>query len=578
MRIPHLVAVSILALGRLAAADDDTSVGEPVELPHESGCTKPDTNGPPNVTIGDGRAVGPDVTVVPAHIDAVQLTSATWGVIPSAYLDSWLHYDGGTFLWKRTRSADEGGELAPAAVSWLGADDGDQELPSGRGGGTAVAMYTYTIKSSTEKTKKIKRFAEASIAAEAGAAWTNGSANAKVTASIDTESEFDHNISEKVDIKISIKCASYDVTTPEPTPAILYFGPDSVKRDLPLPIKDANGKPKTVKWNPIVVDAAFSADNGATNGNAVACWYKYKGEIEKGDVQNANWATKKGVGAEIGVTTGWRVWKFTADITVAGKAAGEWHDMDKTEFSKNATGIWVINGDKNWTFPAPPTEAQRDDFQKPCKNNADPVACAAWDNIKAAYMSTIMRVNGQDGATSDGPNAKMAEWQGSMLQGSFRQVGDWLDVTTFFELAELQQVGTNCDVVGRTIRVYQSSWASDDNYDIWGPIMGLSTARCSVVDMAKRIDTSTKVGRIENGVIDKANPDGGADWAWITKARWYCGHKDWDWDVTFPFPYQYFTRRLAKVVVDKFPKNARWPSTDYMCWGCLSVNGTTCKY
>jgi len=576
MAIQRFVALSILLFARIGAADSEFTITGPTEEATESSCVRTDTAAPTGVTIGDGRAVGPDVTVVPAHIDAAQLTDATWGVIPAAYLDSWLHYDGGTFLWKRTRAADEGGELSPAAVSWLGADDGNQELPEARGGNTAVAMYTYTIKSSTERTKKVKRFAEASVAAEAGAAWAGGSANAKVTASIDTESELDHTISEKVDLKISIKCASYDGTSqPDPTPAILYFNPDPVKRDLELPIKDANGKAKTIKWNPIVVDAAFSADNGATNGDTIACWYKYKGQIDKGDVQNASWETKKGVGAEIGASNGWRLWKFTADISVAGKATGEWHDMDKTEFSKNATGTWVLNGERAWSFPAPPTQAERENLQQRCKTAADPVACAAWDNVKAAYISTISRVQDVDGATDNGPNYRMAEWQGAMLNGSFRKVGDWLDMTTFFELAELQQVGQDCGVKGREIRAFPSRWASDDVYVIEGPIRGLASARCSVVDVAKKFDTTTKVGRIENGVVDKANPDGGAEWVWTMRKGYICAHKDWDWDVRYPIPYYYFARRASKELIDQFPKPS--PSTDYVCWGCKSVGGNSCN-
>lgn len=579
---PRTILASLVALLAHATPGvaDAQSSSDPTDPLADPGCTQPVQPGADStLTIGDGRALPADTVRVPSHIDAAELTSAEWGVIPSLYLDSWLQFDAGNFVWKRSRVAPDDGALDAGTVNWVGVDDGGQQLPSARGGGSAVALYTYTIKSSTEKTKKVKRFAEASVAAEANAQWLGGAANAKVTGAVDTESDFDHNISEKVDITISIKCASYLVAgNPNPDPAILYFGPDTVKRDLPLPIKDAEGKPKTIKWNPIAVDAAFSADNAATNGNAIACWYKYRGQIEKGELSNTSWETKKGASAEVGVSNGWRVWKFTADVSVEGKAAGQWHDMDRTEFSKDATGTWAINGDSYWTFPAPPTQKQRDDFQKPCKDNNDAGACAQWDNIKAAYMSEIMKVKGEDGATDYGPNYRMAEWQGAMLTGSFRKVGDWLDGTSFFDLAELQQIGSDCTVEGVMRTEARFAAGNPVGRDV---INGLKGDRCSVVDVAKPIDTTAKVGRIEHAVLERANTTR-SDFAWLRKTglfagnMYWCSHKDWDWDLlpgaNGKFPYWFFAHKLIKQLRDA----GRSEGTDWACWGCYKVNGQSC--
>ena len=578
-----LTLVSVASLSLIAGtatgfADDDpfTATG-PYPGPPPPGCTKPDDAAtPPPVIIGDGRQGPADIIRVPAHIDEVELVSAEWGVMPGQYLDSWLRFGGGQFLWKRSRSAPGGGELGAEAVNWSGVDDNNQELPGAKGN-TSVALYKYTIKSSTERTKSVKRFATATVNAEAGGAWATGSVNAKIGTSIDSEDNFNHNVSEKVDIAISIKCAAFKVTAaPTPDPAILYFQPDSVKRDLPLPIKDAEGKPKTIKWNPIVLDAAFSADNGATGGNAIACWFSYKGAVEKGEITNTSWDTKKGVSAELGVSNGWRIWKFTADISVEGKTAGEWNNLDKTEFSKGSAGTWALTGNDDWRFPEPPTQQQRDDFQTPCKKNNDPAACAAWDNIKAAYISEVIKIKGEDGATEYGPNYRMIEWQNAMLSGSFRKVGDWLDSSTFFDLAELQQVGTECAVNGHSIRIYNATFKSDDVFDVNGPLFGVSSNRCTPDEIAKPMDTTTKVGKLELSVIDKGN-------GWRHEHEWekrkghQCDYKNWDWNVKYPYAFWYAAQAIAHRVSEVPKTKGRENAPDKVCWGCSSIGGVECK-
>src|ERR1043166_4246931 len=135
-----VIPLALLAYVRHGIAGNDqevTYLPPDEDSPDDGQCVAAaENNAPGDLPVGDSRPFGPDVVRVPAHMTSAELTSATWGVIPEQYLDSWLLYDGGNFLWKRSRTAPAGDELDAGAVSWTGLDDGGQELPRARGSGS----------------------------------------------------------------------------------------------------------------------------------------------------------------------------------------------------------------------------------------------------------------------------------------------------------------------------------------------------------------------------------------------------------------------------------------------------------